>query len=46
MYAAKARPRSALMLALPLGVLLASTVYLCCRARRYFSDEGSYCTVA
>jgi hypothetical protein len=34
------------ILALSLSVLLAATVYLCCRARRYFSDEGSFCTIA
>ena len=38
--------RSPLTIALPLGIVLGLAVYLCCRGRGYFGDEGSACTIA
>ncbi|HEY4265835.1 MAG TPA: hypothetical protein VGM72_10995, partial [Micropepsaceae bacterium] len=38
--------RRPLALALSFGVFLAGFVYFLCRSRGFFSDEGSYCTIA
>src|ERR1700742_691690 len=38
--------RSPLLLAAPIGAVLALAIYFACRSRGYFSDEGSFCTVA
>jgi hypothetical protein len=38
--------RRPLVVALPFGIFLAAFVYFLCRSRGFFSDEGSYCTIA
>jgi hypothetical protein len=38
--------RNPLLLAAPIGVVLAFAIYFVSRSRGYFPDEGSFCTVA
>ena len=38
--------RNPLMLAVPVAVALAFGIYFAARSRGYFSDEGSFCTIA